>query len=236
MTIGIKKEITAYHLKMLAVLTMLIDHCAAIFMADIYGFFGIYAVGVYKVLRGIGRIAFPIYCFCIVEGLQHTKSRKKYLLRLLLFALISEIPYDIAFSGSISPRYSNVMFTLLFGLAVLCLWEKTNEIQNANQRILLKALPLGIAVVLAELVFVTDYGAAGVLVIVLLYCLRKTPLVGMACAIIILAIMVGWIELAALLVLIPLSCYKGKQGKKQKWFFYIFYPAHLLLLTLVTFI
>lgn len=87
-TIG--KPLTAFHLKVIALLTMIVDHTAATLVSV--------RLPVYPLLRGIGRIAFPIYAFLIAEGCRHTRSREKYLLRLGVFALISQVPFVMAFS------------------------------------------------------------------------------------------------------------------------------------------
>ena len=107
--------ISGYWLKLIAVISMLIDHTSAVILEQIPG---LEAPAFF--MRIIGRAAFPIYCFLLVEGFYHTRSRAKYAGRLFLFALISEVPFDLAFSRRMWDFSSNnVFFTLLFGLLVI---------------------------------------------------------------------------------------------------------------------
>ena len=94
-------------LKITALITMIIDHYGAIFQGNII------------IYRIIGRLAFPIYCFLLVEGYTHTSNIKKYASRLIAFAIISEIPFDLAFFGKIGFEHQNIFFTLFIGLAAI---------------------------------------------------------------------------------------------------------------------
>ncbi len=103
-------------LKIIAVIAMFLDHLAATVLVRclVTGVFWDQAAWyeVYQVMRNIGRVAFPIYCFLLVEGFIHTSDRRKYALRLFLFALISEIPFDLAFNAQVLEfGYQNVFFT-----------------------------------------------------------------------------------------------------------------------------
>lgn len=91
----LRKDLNATTLKIIAVITMLIDHIA--YVLQIYS----YSYSTYHIMRIIGRIAFPIFAFMIAEGAKHTRDIRKYLLRLLIFAFISEVPFDLAFDGKI---------------------------------------------------------------------------------------------------------------------------------------
>ena len=101
---------SSFVLKVIACLTMLIDHAAVVFRADI-------SADAYWVMRGVGRLAFVIFCFFIVEGFIRTRSRGAYALRLGLFALLSEIPFDLMVYGRVMEMSGqNVYLTLLLGL------------------------------------------------------------------------------------------------------------------------
>ena len=103
-------KLDSFQLKWIAIITMLIDHVGAIFFPG------------NLVFRYVGRIAFPIFCFQLVEGFFHTRNIEKYMLRLGIFAIISEIPYDLAFRGNILDfEHQNVFFTLFLGILMLYL-------------------------------------------------------------------------------------------------------------------
>lgn len=198
---------------------------------------------IYEIMRLIGRMAFPIYCFLLVEGFLHTRSVKKYAIRLLGFAFLSEIPFDLSLSGTVwNSTYSNVFFTLF--LALLSIWaisyiEKFYEFWKEKQwdmffGILIVGL-MGVLVLavfggLAEWVLYSDYGFAGVLAIVVMYVFRKTKEAGFGAGVFALSVFSSTIEIAALCMLYPLVRYDGTRGKNIKYVFYAFYPVHLLLL------
>ena len=118
--------VSADLLKLTALMTMLIDHIGAGILERLLidGYVTDYALylKIYQldtVLRIIGRISFPIFCFLLAEGFLHTRSRRGYAFRLLVFALLSEIPFDLLFSGGLNRNSQNVFWTLLIGLLVL---------------------------------------------------------------------------------------------------------------------
>ncbi len=248
-------------LKLIAVVTMIIDHIGAsvlqLLMAENGTLLVVYAgIGEIIKLDGmerilgvcwwvmrmiIGRMAFPIYCFLLVEGFLHTRSVVKYEARLFVFALISEIPFDLAlFQNWYAPYRQNVFFTLLLGL--LGMWgiaainrlcikytqqgKRSDLAWNILCLFLFLLLIAGVAGA-AELIR-TDYGAAGVAFILLLYLFhanRKMQLtVGCIAAVFVLE------ELAAPLAFVFMAFYRGERGGKGKLFFYAVYPLHLLLL------
>lgn len=252
-------------LKMIAVVTMIIDHIGASILQLIMAenkTLGIAVLGIQTIVQldgtdrtlaicwwvmrmVIGRIAFPIYCFLLVEGFLHTRSVMKYGTRLLLFALISEIPFDLAiFHGWYDTHRQNVFFTLLFGLigmwGISVLEQQINRIKNRRSeeasyletgRML--AMFLGIFILLAGVLGAaellrTDYGARGVGFILLLYLLRreKTMQLAVGCV----GSMLVLDELAAPLAFIPIAFYKGERGGRGRLIYYAIYPLHLLLL------
>ena len=228
-----KKGISGSVLKWVAVVSMFIDHCTAVLVEGSWDV-GIRAVSYeqYLVLRGIGRLAFPIYCFLLAEGLLHTRNVKKYLLRLGIFALLSDIPFDLAFRRSfLAWDYQNVFFTLFFGLLGLSLWRLLTEKKDfraAWWRQLLGLLCIAAMALVAELCH-TDYGWQGVTVISLMYLLCTQPALRDLGSFAVLYFS-SPLELAALPDLLLFRLYNGARGRQSKYFFYIFYPAHLLLL------
>lgn len=218
-------------LKILAIITMFIDHAGAtvvrgiLRLPDVRSNMEIYSQvsELYTLMRSIGRIAFPIFCFLLVEGFLHTRDVKKYASRMFLFALISEIPFDYALKSNwIYPSKQNVYWTLLIGLLVL--WGITICYGKITLQVLIMAAGL-----LAAWLLKTDYSYKGVFLIEILYLMRFSRLyqcLGGAAAI-------SW-EATAPLAFIPVYFYNGKRGISLKYFFYWFYPGHLLLLGFVT--
>ena len=110
-------RLNSYQLKCIAIITMLIDHIGAVLFPE------------NLVLRYIGRISFPIFCFLLAEGFYHTKNVKKYMMRLAVFAVLSEIPYDLAFRNTyIEFTRQNVFFTLLIGVVMMYAIVRTNNV------------------------------------------------------------------------------------------------------------
>lgn len=242
--LGLPFGLSGSALKWIAIVTMLLDHIGACVIAEYMmnssgfaayqGYAGLsyeqkmFWYNAYYVLRYIGRLAFPIFCFLLVEGFSHTRDVKKYALRLGLFCLISEIPFDLAFRGALfNWNYQNVFFTLLLGL--LGIWGM--EYFKKKGTWPLGVLCMAAAAVAAELLH-TDYGAFGVIVIALLYLFHQNRWLQVASGVIAILIY-GGMEMWGSLAFLPILLYDGSRGKQPKYFFYIFYPAHLLILTAV---
>ena len=325
------KGITGSTLKLIAIVTMFIDHVgAALFEHYLYTFLvpngGEYCkamisakapwlwmdwmgneqtvLSIDMTLRSIGRIAFPIFCFLLVEGFMHTRNIKKYLLRLGIFALVSDVPFDLAFFAQIGFSHQNVFFTLF--IAVLAMWAidhvKRQEsfngfhkftdkiaflvagafaafasiksmvsiigiiggsffgesavIENVitgvvgfiagvvvylilskkwdadkKQRISVGMLYLFGFFTLAEILH-TDYAGWGVLGVVAIYLARPGWNKGFGAGCLALIIK-NFGEMTALIGMPFVARYNGKRGLKMKYFFYAFYPAHLLILFLI---
>lgn len=249
-----KRGLSGSTLKLIALVTMLIDHVGAALLGRYLmasGYMDAALSGVdatlawlqengtlywtYWILRLIGRIAFPIFCFLLIEGFQKTHDVKKYALRLGAFALISEIPFDLAFKAEILEfTYQNVFFTLFLGLlAMICydaIWKRHLLSAKTGDRIvklLLSAVVLLFFCVAAEFLH-TDYASAGVLCITALYAFRRRkPLQILAGCITFL-----W-ELTAPLAFLFIGFYNGRRGLRLKYVFYLFYPVHLLLIYLI---
>lgn len=174
-------------------------------------------------LRCLGRIAFPIFCFLIVEGFFHTHDVRWYMGRLGVFALISEIPYDLAFRGvPLEYAHQNVFFTLLIGIGMMVLLERNREWP-------VKAVILLLAMWLAVLIR-SDYNFRGVLLIFVFYIFHESRWLAVTAGGLWNFLYQGVIQKYGVLSVLPLALYNGERGRKMKYFFYIFYPAHLLLL------
>lgn len=255
-----KRGFDEFTLKMIAVVTMFIDHFTAtvverILLASSEG--SAFAMSaetwqvlyvVYVILRGIGRLAFPIYCYLLVEGLYHTRSIPKYALRLGIFALISEIPFDLAFNrvyGTgkwVEFGYNNVFFTLFVGLITISCMKLVNDRTKTDRfkkpvflvlKVIANLAILFAGMFVAEFLLRTDYGACGVAAIGVMYMLYGRPRLAFAAAVLALGLLGDPLELVALVLVFLIGYCNGQRGRQMKYFFYAFYPVHLLLLELL---
>lgn len=234
---------TSFVLKMIAMITMLIDHIGFAAFHHVTG------------LNVVGRIAFPIFAFQISEGYTHTKSLKKYLGRLLLFALVSQPAFMLFHSLASNEFTFNIFFTLFVGLIGIIVYDQMTKAQNhlfKNHERLENSFKqvLGILVVillgiLAE-IFKFDYGFWGIIVIFLFYRFKNNK-VAMSILFILACFLKYTINillygyhyyyvLLCLFTILPIvfiCLYNGKQGKKVKYLLYFFYPVHLIILYLI---
>jgi len=203
---------TAFTLKIVASVCMLIGHTGVVFATPLY-------------FRMIGRIAFPIYAYLIAQGCVYTKDRNKYFLRLFVFALISQAPFSIAFFHGYQ-QYTNIFFTLSIGVGCVILYEKVKEKTNIWAAVL-PALPM---LAIAEF-FNTDYGMKGVLLIFVFYLAdpeNKVSRLVVLTAGMLVIYWEAWTFFAFAMASAPLLLlYNGKQGPKVRWSFYAFYPVHI---------
>ena len=240
-------------LKWIAIVSMLIDHTAAVLIS--YSPPLLFGLGLYDMMRLVGRMAFPIFAYGIAQGCVYTHDARRYLGRLLLFAVVSEVPYQLALYQTFPPHFatSNVFFTLFAG-AACC--EIVKFCKSKGKRwAWVAVVPVAAIVVLCEMRH-TDYGGFGVLCILLPYLFWKSKparLVSFASVVAFYYIVVAnfygfssalaWVgdsyvfqymvqqTVFALLGVGLVALYNGQPGsKKGKWFFYLFYPAHLVLL------
>lgn len=207
-------------LKWVALCAMLIDHIGAVFREYLVPAHS----GLYLCMRSVGRIAFPIFAFLLVEGFIHTKNVYRYLFSLILFALISEIPANYAFFGKITAEWCNIYFTLALGLLMLIV---IREFETHKYKWLLSIVVLIFFCCVAYWLR-CDYNQTGIALIFVFYMFRKDLLL--------------WgIGSFALFVTSParmlsypfLLLYNGKRGRQVKYVFYIFYPLHLAVLLLI---
>lgn len=216
--------LTGAQLKIIAMLCMLTDHIGAALVYPLATEHPQWAVPYYA-MRAVGRLAFPIYCFLLTEGFIHTGSRTRYLARLALFALISELPFDLLFSGTVfDPGSQNVFFTLTIAMAVL--WALERYGKDGMSRACIAAIGGAAAFLLRG-----DYGWLGVALTTVLYLFRQDwekRRVG---------VIVTGIVIYPNPFCVPFLCflplaehYSGRQGRKLGLWMYWFYPVHLLAL------
>ena len=215
-------------LKIIAMVSMVFDHVGDMFFPEVMW------------LRMIGRLAMPIFSFCIAEGYIHTRDRKKYILRLLIFALISEIPFDLAFEGKIGLSHQNIMLT--FFLAVLALYlfdlirgEVKEDTGKYSMGRTIPGIFVIVAMAFAALLLKADYTIFAVVAVFLFYVFKDAKYfirstVGVA--FLALTRTMGYYCTTGLSI-IPLLLYNGKRGRGLKWLFYVFYPGHLLVLYVI---
>lgn len=238
---------TTSMLKVIACLLMLIDHMGAALFPEAI------------ILRMIGRLSFPIFAYLIAVGYSKTNSFSKYINRLMIFAIISQIPFSLAFGGQTTVRnfsdflrffmgnpnpHLNIFFTLTVGLIAIRIWDK----EESKIAKIISILALGITVE----TFHTDYSMYGIAMILAFYIFRDSKIKTVisqtsiyilfnALQIILYAlnspgvsIRLTWFNQAlSLLGLIFIFTYNGKKGKNLKYFFYAFYPVHLLVIGLI---
>lgn len=238
----IKPDISSCGLHILAMVLMFCDHLWATVVPG------------NDWLTDIGRLAFPIFAFMTVEGYFHTRNLKKYVLRLFVFALISEIPFNLMLGSRIFyPIHQNVLWTFLLGIAMIR-WNEKAKNAPMWRRILRAASSVAVGFLVGTLTMV-DYFGAGVLMVLTFYFFRGRKWWQFAGQLIALyyintEILSGfsyqwelfgrtvWVvrQSFAVLALIPIWLYRGRQGHHSKafrWLCYGFYPAHMLLLALI---
>ena len=215
-------------LKILAIVTMVIDHIGATFprsTASVMLHIGQRRLMLYTVMRFIGRLSFPIFAFLLVEGFLHTRNRERYGIRLTVFALLSELPWNLLHADAWRYETQNVFFTLLLGYLGLCLIERIQREGGKDP----KTIFFLIASFAVSSVLKADYGSSGFGFILMLYLLRAQPL---------FQAVVGACFLTsrwqAGLAFFPIGLYNGKRGfihgKILSILFYAIYPVHMLIL------
>lgn len=242
METGRRIETTSFSLHIMAMVCMLCDHLWGTSVVN------------HEVFTCIGRLAFPIYAFMIVEGYFHTGSLSNYVKRLFLAAVISEIPFNLVMgSRFFYPIHQNVLWTFLISLGLIH-WNEKAKAKPTWKRILIGIATFGIAYIGGIITFV-DYYHAGIFTVLTFYIFRgnrwQHRLGQLLCMWYINCEMLEGIgyEISlfgepfflarqglALLALIPIWLYRGKQGchsKAVQFIYYIFYPLHLLILGII---
>lgn len=214
--------LSSFVLKIIAVTSMLIDHSGYLIFNG------------FSFMNYIGRLAFPIFAFLITEGYIHTSNLKKYFFRLIIFAIISQIPYMLLFSNNFT---LNILFTLSLGLFAITIYNKLENKLLSSVFVILSAIG-------AELLHF-DYGWFGITIIFIFYIFKSKKIY--MNMFFIFATFINYlyyfaktsrieyllIFLFCSLSLIPINLYNGKKGKNIRYFLYLFYPLHLIVLYLI---
>ena len=248
-------------LKLIALGTMLIDHVAACLNRSGHfppgnfsgAIFADGAFSLYWFMRAVGRIAFPIFCFQLVEGAIHTKNKGAYATRIAVFALISEFPFDLALDLKyVDWTGQNVFLTLLIGLMLIYELQWADNEQGRNRIMGYIAYPVLtlFACMLCRNLLKNDYSEAGILAISVMGLLslrivrelerristRVVRLLFCMVASLLLIRFTNDFESWCLLALVPIGLYNGNKGYKSRaiqYGAYLFYPAHLMILGLL---
>lgn len=229
-------------LHIVAMILMLIDHMGYVLYPDLV------------VLRWIGRLAFPIFAFMIAEGARRTRSRKIYILRLFILAIISEVPFNLMVSHSVGDiKHQNVVWTLLLGLILIDKLDPA-EVKDRPSWLRMISIYFWLIVIPAfAKVFNTDYGLGGVILIIYMYAFLKffdhrviyvisSAFVMTTLALLVLNGFMYTVEIGSNRVMIPMQLlwvlslvficgYNGNKGISSKWFkwiTYFFYPIHMM--------
>ena len=220
--------LTGNQLKLIALITMTIDHMGMMLFPRV------------KILRAIGRIAFPIFAYMIAEGCRHTRNRRKYLLSMVSLAAVCQVVYFFAM-GSLSMSVL-VTFSLSIGLIYLSDYAQSG---GRFGNVALYAALFGVFffcymahdVLFPKTDFGIEYGLWGVLMPVFTYfgAKKQKKLLYFAIGLALLALTWGGVQLFSLAAIPLIALYNGKRGKrKMKYLFYIYYPAHLVVIYLLS--
>lgn len=234
----LEKRLNGNQLKLIAVLSMFLDHANYILwsvMAEIpkNSMGSILYENIRPALLLAGRIAFPIFAYLLVEGFYYTRSRKNFILRVGIFGLISEIPFNLFLSGSLLYLgHQNVFLTFFIAI---CMMGAMEEIRRRFFGELGLALQLWVVVLACGLAWAlkVDYQYCGIMLIAIFYWFRGNLqwqcLLGFIWQI---NFENGLLMRSGLLIsFLLLYLYNGERGKKKiGYFFYLFYPLHLLAL------
>lgn len=217
-------------LKYIAFLSMLIDHTNNALITPLLNGTG-WLLHLSNLFSILGRIAFPIFIFFIVEGFFKTSSRKRYLITLLAFGMISEVPFDMFTSKTFfSPYWNNMMFTLV--LCLITIWVIDSLKEKISNKIVWHIVSIVVVAICSAVAMALslDYDYHAIIVAYLFYIFYDRPVLGAA---------LGYLsiikELYSFLGFGIVLTYNGERGRQYKWFNYLFYPLHILILGMLRF-
>lgn len=228
-------------LKILALITMFFDHFAMLFCQN--------DETIYTIFRSVGRISFPLFAFVLTEGFFYTKNRADYVTRLGIFALISEVPYDMMYGSFFRMESQNILFTLLIGFLLIWGLETVFSFRIKYPHALCKHFEISVLNVTTGLLIIiishaaayclhTPYSYAGVMLIMCFYVFRQHHF-GRAFSNLLFNFgMFGFtIQWWGAVSILPIALYNDKAGKRKwKYFFYWFYPVHITILVFIKYL
>ena len=216
-----------FAIKIIACITMVLDHIK-------------YAIPSTQNLVTIfgGRIAFPLFAFFITQGYIHTSDLEKYYKRLIIFGLISQVPFMLFRTLVGEWEMLNIMFTLLLGLFAITIYDKCSKKYIS--------IPICILIIILGEILKVDYGWLGVALVHLIYICRNKKIALLFSYIALITIYfyfnkildiiyIGYF-ISYLVPVVFMLLYNGEQGRKVKYFFYMFYPVHMIILFLISFL
>lgn len=218
---------TIFIIKIIACITMVLDHIKYVYEPSM-NFATLY----------LGRISFPLFAFLLTEGYVHTSNLKKYINRLIIFGVISQIPFMIFRTYVGNWLMLNIMFTLLLGLIAIIIYDKIE-----NKYI---SIPLVVLIIYCGKILQVDYGWYGVLLIFLLYLFKNHKVmltITYVALVLIHYYLLNCLNLnyifSIIFTIFPIFIillYNGKEGKKLKYFYYWFYPVHMIIFDIIGYI
>ena len=219
-----KKFLSNFDLKIIAIITMTIDHIGAIMYPNI------------DIFRIIGRVSFPIFAFLLVEGFKHTSNKLKYFLRLILFAIITKPIYDYAFNN----HELNILFTFSLSFLLLSSLEFIKKIiskySKGIENYLYKTVFYSLIYILFTLFSIilnVDYQALGISLVFIFYLVPNLYLSFFLYLLAVIFLATNTIQFYSLLSFLFIYMYNGEIGENIKYFFYLYYPLHLLILKML---
>ena len=219
-----KKNLTNFDLKLIAIITMTIDHIGAIIYNDI------------DIFRIIGRISFPIFAFLLVEGFKKSNNRLKYFLRLIIFAFITQPVYDYVFKSNTL----NILFTFSLGFLLMMIIEFSKKIidkyNKGLESYLYKTVFYSLFYILFSVLAIflnVDYTVLGITTIFIFYLSPNILLSFILYFLSVVLLKTNDMQMYSIISFFFLYLYNGKRGRNLKYFFYLYYPLHLLLLKML---
>lgn len=225
--------INRFVLQIIAVAAMVIDHFAIVYI-DCFDVIFTDADAAYIVCRAVGRLSFPIIIFLLTQGYIYTGNIKKYIMRIFAFAVISEIPYQLAIHGKLSLNAKhNVLWTILVCLFVIMLMDKIDDVCADNHiNALIYKIAAAAAATVVSVLLNLDYAYMAV-PLAFFFVEAKEKAVYRCAGVLLVNILYGGLQIWGAVSAVPIALYNGSRGPfRLRWLFYIFYPVHLLILWL----